>query len=106
MDPVPVDHAAFRCLQRLVDKGAYVKLSAPYESSRLGPPGFDDVAPLAKALVRQAPERMLWASNWPHPGKAPQDEAALLDLLLDWAPEEADRRRILVDNPARLYRFG
>jgi D-galactarolactone isomerase len=106
MDPVPVEHEAFRCLQRLVDKGAYVKLSAPYESSRVGPPGFDDVAPLARALVRQAPERMLWASNWPHPGKAPQDEAALLDLLLDWAPEEADRRRILVDNPARLYRFG
>lgn len=106
MDPVPVEHEAFRCLRRLVDKGAYVKLSAPYESSRTGPPAWDDLAPLARTLVREAPERMLWASNWPHPGRAPQDDAALLDLLLDWAPEEADRRRILVDNPARLYRFG
>lgn len=106
MDPVPVEHEAFRCLQRLVDAGAYVKLSAPYESSRSGRPGWGDVALLARALVRQAPERMLWASNWPHPGRAPQDEAALLDLLLDWAPEEADRRQILVENPARLYRFG
>ncbi|MCS6876744.1 MAG: amidohydrolase family protein [Geminicoccaceae bacterium] len=106
MDPVPVEHEAFRALQRLVDRGAYVKLSAPYESSRVGPPGWDDVAPLARALVRQAPERMLWATNWPHPGRAPQDEAALLDLLLDWAPDEGVRHRILVENPARLYRFG
>ena len=82
-----------------------MKLSAPYESSISGPPAWADVAPLAKALVRQAPERMLWATNWPHPGKAPRDEGPLLDLLLDWAPEAADRQKILVDNPARLYRF-
>jgi D-galactarolactone isomerase len=58
--------------------------------------------------VRAAPERMLWASNWPHPGQSdPQvrDEALLLDLLIAWAPDEATRRRILVDNPATLYGF-
>jgi D-galactarolactone isomerase len=107
-DPVPVDHPAFKSLQRLIDTGRFfVKLSAPYESlSREGPPLYGDVGALAKALVRQAPERMLWASNWPHPGqKSVPDEADLLDLLLDWAPDEAARTRILVDNPATLYGF-
>ena len=68
----------------------YVKLSAPYEVSKVGPPLFDDVSLRAKALVEAAPERMLWASNWPHLAAAERhgDEAQLLDLLLDWAPEE------------------
>jgi D-galactarolactone isomerase len=49
---------------------------------------------------------MLWASNWPHPGQPNvPDDADMLDLLLDWAPDEATRHRILVDNPARLYGF-
>jgi D-galactarolactone isomerase len=64
------------------------------------------VSALAKKLVKAAPERMLWATNWPHPNeKHPPDEAALLDLLLDWAPDEATHRKILVDNPAALYGF-
>jgi D-galactarolactone isomerase len=109
MVPVMPDSEAFRCLLRLVERGnCYVKLSAPYEVSRVGPPLYDDVGRLAKVLVRAAPERMLWASNWPHPSAAPDrypDDGALLDLLLDWAPEEATRRLILVDNPARLYGF-
>ena len=61
---------------------------------------------LAKALVRAAPERMLWASNWPHPSVSKEqrpDDADLLDLLLEWAPDDATRRKILVDNPAALY---
>jgi D-galactarolactone isomerase len=107
--PVSPEHEAFKCLLRLVERGnCYVKLSAPYEVSVAGPPRYEDVGRLAKALVRAAPERMLWASNWPHPS-APADkypnDADLLDLLLDWAPEEATRQRILVDNPARLYGF-
>jgi D-galactarolactone isomerase len=51
---------------------------------------------------------MLWASNWPHPGHTDpkiRDEALLLDLLLEWAPDEGTRQRILVDNPAGLYGF-
>ena len=57
--------------------------------------------------MKAAPDRMLWASNWPHPSApahAP-DDADLLDLLLDWAPDETTRHKILVDNPARLYGF-
>jgi len=63
---------------------------------------------LAKALVRHAPERMLWASNWPHPSEpanAKPDDARLLDLLLEWAPDGVTRRKVLVDNPAELYGF-
>ena len=97
-------------LLRLVDTGrCWVKLSAPYETSKTGAPGYEDVSRLARALVRHAPERMLWASNWPHPSAPPDavpDDADLLDLLLDWAPDEATRRRILTDNPAELYGFA
>lgn len=105
LEPVGVDDPAFQCLRRLVARGAYVKLSAPYETSTVGPPTFDDVGRLAKVLVQDAPERMLWATNWPHPGHAPKDDAMLLDTLLDWAPEAAKQRLILADNPARLYGF-
>jgi D-galactarolactone isomerase len=109
LEPVAPEHEAFRCLVRLIDTGrCWVKLSAPYETSKTGAPQYEDVGRLAKRLVRHAPERMLWASNWPHPSARkplpPRDED-LLDLLLDWAPEEAVRKKILVDNPAELYGF-
>jgi D-galactarolactone isomerase len=85
-----------------------VKLSAPYETSKTGGPKYEDVGRLARALVSKAPERMLWASNWPHPSvpkeKRPADQD-LLDLLADWAPDETMRKKILVDNPAELYGF-
>ncbi|HET9042412.1 MAG TPA: amidohydrolase family protein, partial [Burkholderiales bacterium] len=110
LEPVAPDHAAFAALLRLVDTGrCWVKLSAPYETSRTGAPGYEDVARLAQALARHAPERMLWASNWPHPSAPPDavpDDADLLDLLLEWAPDETVRRKILVDNPAALYGFA
>ena len=108
-EPVGVDHPGFRALMRLVEGGrCWVKLSMPYDGSRVGPPNYDDVGVLAKALVRAAPERMLWASNWPHPtvpvSERP-DDAVLLDVLLDWVGDDATRHRILVDNPADLYGF-
>lgn len=109
LEPVPTDHAAFKTMLRLVERGnCYVKLSAPYEVSKVGQPGYDDVAALATALVKAAPDRMLWASNWPHPSEPLErypSDASLLDLLLEWAPDEATRKKILVDNPARLYGF-
>jgi D-galactarolactone isomerase len=66
------------------------------------------VGVLTKALVKAAPERMLWASNWPHVSMTAEnypDDAGLFDLLLDWARDEAVRRTILVDRPSRLYGF-
>jgi D-galactarolactone isomerase len=108
LEPVPPEHEAFKALLKLVDTGrCWVKLSGPYETSKTGAPRYEDVGRLARALIAHAPERMLWASNWPHPSarRSPPDEAALLDLLLEWAPDETTRRKILVDNPAELYGF-
>jgi len=107
LEPVGVDHPGFRTLLTLLAGGrCYVKLSAPYETSKLGPPHYADVGVLARALVQANPERCLWASNWPHPNHHPQPScAAMLDLLLEWADDDATRQKILVDNPARLYGF-
>jgi D-galactarolactone isomerase len=109
IDPVTPDDPAFHALLRLLDTGhCYVKISAPYETSKTGGPAYADVAVLAKALIRAAPDRMLWASNWPHAQAAKfgyPNDAGLLDLLLDWAPDETAIRKMLVDNPARLYGF-
>jgi predicted TIM-barrel fold metal-dependent hydrolase len=62
--------------------------------------------PFARELVKRNPQRMVWGTDWPHPDVAvvPED-AGLLATLLDWVPDEAARHRILVDNPAKLYRF-
>lgn len=106
-EPVAADHPGLRALLRLVESGrTYVKLSAPYHSSREGAP-WRDIGAHGKLLAAAAPERMLWATNWPHPtaGAVKPDDAALLDMLLDWLPDEAMRHKALVENPARLYGF-
>ncbi len=107
--PVTPDSAEFATLLRLIDKGnCYVKLSACYETSLVGAPGYDDVGALSKALVAHAPERLLWASNWPHVSATPEtypDDARTLDVLLDWVPDDATRKLILQDNAEALYGF-
>ncbi|WP_218508583.1 amidohydrolase [Variovorax sp. dw_308] len=107
LEPVAPEHPAFQSLLRVLDTGnAWIKLSAPYETSKTGAPGYDDVSLLARSLAVQFPERCLWASNWPHPGRDPVPPVVpLYDLLAAWAGSEATRRRILVDNPAQLYGF-
>lgn len=107
LEPVPVSHPGFVGLLRLLERGdVWVKLSAPYEVSRTGRPDYADVSALARVLADAAPERMVWASNWPHPWFAePPSEAELIALLAAWVPDESRRRDILVGNPARLYGF-
>ena len=99
------DAPGFQALLRLLGSGrAWVKLCG-YRISA-GPP-FADVAPFAAALLAVAPERCVWGTDWPHPSLTawmPED-GALFDLLGAWAPDDATRRRVLVDNPARLYGF-
>jgi len=102
-------HPAFRVIRNLIDKGnTWVKLSGAYQDSKAGPPAYADTNELAQAYVQAAPERMLWATDWPHPTQktAKPDDAALLDLLLAWAPDESTRRQILVENPQMLYGFS
>jgi predicted TIM-barrel fold metal-dependent hydrolase len=112
------DQPGFSSLMRLIRTGkAYVKISAPYRASSLAP-DYTDVAPLTRALVASNPERILWGSDWPHPGLPvpgrsnseitpffPIDDGRVLSLLPKWVPDAATRKTILVDNPARLYGF-
>jgi D-galactarolactone isomerase len=109
-EPAGVDHPAFALVLNLLDNGrTWVKLSGAYMDTKTGAPAYADVSKVARAYVKAAPERMVWASDWPHPTEkadSKPDDAVLFDLLTDWAPNEATRNRILVDNPAALYGFG
>ena len=107
MVPVPPTDPAFKALLAvLAREQRWVKLSAPYETSISGPPHYEDVALLAKALLKAHPDRCVWASNWPHPNRNPPPATqAMLDLLAEWAPDAALRERVLVRNPAALYDF-
>ncbi|CAB3960984.1 amidohydrolase [Burkholderia aenigmatica] len=107
LTPVAPDAQAFLALRRLLDRGhAWVKLSAPYETSRSGAPGYDDVARLATVLARNHPARCVWGSNWPHPNASPvPDDMGLLDWLCACTADDAVTRAILADNPAVLYGF-
>ena len=103
-----VEQPAFRTVLRMLDSGrVWVKLSGPMRCSRQDFP-YAEVTPLAKALVRHAPERLVWGSDWPHVNmnnrRMPND-GDLVDLLSEWAEDETVRKRILADNPQRLYGF-
>ena len=106
-EPEGVRHPLFAMVRGLIDRGrAWVKLAAPYDATKTGPPSYADSSALARAYVEIAPERVVWGSNWPHPGEDPKpDDALLFDLLVDWVPDEKLRQRILVENPAALYDF-
>jgi 2-pyrone-4,6-dicarboxylate lactonase len=101
-----VGNDGFRTLVHLVRDGAWVKISGAYRNSVEGPP-FRDTIPFARALVEAAPERCVWGSDWPHVAhRGPMMNVGdLLDLLVDWVPDEETRRRVLVDNAHRLYGF-
>lgn len=105
--PAGTAHPAYAVIDRLLDRGnTWVKLSSAYQDSRTGAPGYSDVGEVAKAFVKRAPERMLWGTDWPHPGVAKlPDDAGMFDLLSGWTPDAGTRQRILVDNPAILYGF-
>ena len=84
-----------------------IKISAPYESSRSGPPAYDDIAWIARLVARRYPERCLWASNWPHPNQNPApSNASMLDWGLGFCTDRAAQKKVLVDNPAELYGFA
>ncbi len=113
--PLVIDHmgrpprpSAPLALLRLLGRGrAWVKLSAPYRISAEAAPAHADLLPLVQALVEANPDQLLWASDWPHTerfSRTPHD-ADLVDLLPQWLPSEALRRRVCVDNPARLYGY-
>ena len=100
------DDPGFETLVALVRDSAWVKLSGAYRLCDGGPP-YSETIPFARALLAAAPERCVWGSDWPHVANwGPMPNVGdLLDVLADWVPDEEARRRVLVDNPARLYGF-
>ena len=101
-----VNEPNFQALLRLVGEGAvHVKVSAPYRISTQFP-DYADARALHEALVAANPERLMWGTDWPHPSIAAEvmpDDGHLLDLFFAWTPDEAARRKILVETPARLF---
>ena len=99
----------FKALTRLIDRDkVWVKLSAPYNSSRGGLIDDPEVGDIARGLITWAPERMVWGSNWPHP-ECPENKPNDFDLykmFCDWIPERSRRKMILSENPATLYSFN
>ena len=115
-----VAQPGFADLLELVQMGkAYVKISGAYRVSKLAP-DYADAAPLARALIAANSDRIVWGTDWPHPdsvtppGRKPTevtplyqiDDGRLLNQLPVWAPDAAVRKKILVDNPSRLYGFS
>jgi predicted TIM-barrel fold metal-dependent hydrolase len=102
-----VNNPGFRTLLAMLKDGdGWVKLSGAFRVSSEGPP-YRDTIPFARALVEARPDRMLWGSDWPHVAiKPPMPKIGdLLDLVADWVPDAATRKRIFVDNPHTLYGF-
>ena len=114
-----VNQPGFDALLDLIKSGgAYVKISAAYRCSEKAP-DYADVIPLAQALVKANADRIVWGTDWPHPnsdagrGKPlteitapfPIDDGLLLNQMAKWVPDADTRKKILVDNPARLYGF-
>lgn len=103
-----VDQPPFQALLDLLgDERCWVKVSGAERLTAGGAAPYADVVPFAQALISAAPDRVLWGTDWPHPNvRHMPDDGDLVDLLADFAPDEAVRHRILVENPERLYDFA
>lgn len=104
-----VDHPMFAVVRDLMQrKKAYVKLSGFYVETKTGAPGYDDTVIVARAFAAAGLDQCVWGSDWPHPTeqtKGVPDDAALVDALARAVPSAADRQKIFVDTPVRLYDF-
>ena len=99
-----LDQKPFRHLLELMkNELAWIKVSGPERVSSAGKP-FHDAMPFARALIAAAPDRVLWGTDFPHPNvKWMPNDGELVDLFAATVPDDATRKKILVDNPARLY---
>lgn len=104
-----VDQPAMKRLFEMLDTGrVWLKISGPMRCTTEEPP-YPSMVPIARALVAHAPERLLWGSDWPHVNmndRTMPNDGDLLDLMLEWVPDEAVRNRILRDNPKEVYGLG
>ncbi len=103
----PVDGPEFGLFLKLMRENAnfWSKVSCPERLSKTGPHGYDDVVPFARHLVETFPDRVLWGTDWPHPNMKSHipDDGKLVDYLPKIAVTEDLQRKLLVDNPMRLY---
>ena len=101
-----VNSPAFQNFLRFLDANPrfYTKVTAPERFTIAGPP-YDDVVPFARAIVERFPDRVIWGTDWPHPNmpKEAPDEGVLVDMIPKIAPTAELQKKLLVDNPMKLY---
>jgi len=101
-----VDHPDFQWFLRLMDENENIwsKVTCPERLTKVGPP-YDDVVPYPAEVVKRFPDRVLWGTDWPHPNMKSHmpDDGALVDYIPKIAPTEELQKKLLVDNPMRLY---
>lgn len=96
-----------RLLGLMADERCWVKISGAERLTADGAAPYDDVVPFARALIAAAPDRVLWGTDWPHPNvRVMPDDGDLVDVLAQFAPDDALRTQILVTNPTTLYEFA
>ena len=105
-----IGQPGFKLLLDLMRRDNYWTKISGGDERTASPWPYAEIMPFAHALIDVAPDRLMWGTNWPHSnifvlGQTPND-GRLLDLMLDYAPDEAIRNKILVDNPARLFGFA
>jgi 2-pyrone-4,6-dicarboxylate lactonase len=103
----PVDGPQFAEFLSLMDdhENFWCKVTCPERLSFSGPPNFEDVVPFARRVVERFPTRVLWGTDWPHPNLHDYmpDDGAIVDFIPSVAPTPELQRKLLVDNPMRLY---
>jgi predicted TIM-barrel fold metal-dependent hydrolase len=108
-EPNALNHPTFAMIRELLQQGkAWVKLSGFYNESKVGAPSYSDSVEVATAYAKEAPERVVWGSDWPHPTEAydnKPNDTTLLNLIKVCVPDERKRNLLLVENPAKLYQF-
>ena len=103
-----VNAPGFQALVSLVKDGnTWIKISGANRVSETDLPPYDDCKPMAEALIKANPDRIMWGTDWPHPNKyeVNPNDGDLVDAFGDWVGDEAMRRKIMVDTPAKFYRF-
>ncbi len=103
-----IEAPGFQSLLELMRQGnTWMKISGANRVSQTDLPPYDDVKPMAQALIEVAPDRIMWGTDWPHPNKyeVNPNDGDLVNAFGEWVTDEGLRRKIMVDTPASLYRF-
>jgi predicted TIM-barrel fold metal-dependent hydrolase len=103
-----INAPGFRALVELARRGnTWIKISGANRVAATDLPPYDDVKPMAQALIEAAPGHIMWGSDWSHSNKyvANPNDGDLVDAFGDWVGDDSMRRKIMVDTPAAFYRF-